>query len=140
MVFERRSGLFIRYWLPLILYLAACSLLSVLPYPQVVLKLMARTPNLDKLLHLGELLILSCLVLRLLVAWRDAWPLYAVAVAAFLLAITYGAVSELAQRFVPGRVSSMADMEANALGAALGVIFYLGIVMRGSQRRPTGVD
>jgi len=140
MGFERQGGLFLRYWLPLILYLAACSVLSLLSYPQVVLKLMARNPNLDKLLHLVELLILSFLVLRLLIAWRADWPIYAGAVVAFALALGYGAASEFAQKFVPGRVSSLADMEANALGAALGVVFYLGVVLIRPSQRGIGLN
>ena len=53
----------------------------------------------------------------------------------FLIAIAYGIVDELHQSFVPGRVCSLADVFADAAGAALA----LAIVIPWLQReRPRG--
>ena len=53
----------------------------------------------------------------------------------FLIAVAYGIVDELHQSFVPGRVCSVADLGADAAGAALA----LAIVVPWLQReRPRG--
>jgi VanZ family protein len=47
--------------------------------------------------------------------------------AAWLLALSYGAVDELHQSYVPGRVCSVFDLASDALGAALAVALLCGV-------------
>jgi len=63
-------------------------------------------PNGDKLVHLAEFVVLGFLGLPL---WRYLVPL--------------PVVLESLQLFVPGRTFSFADMGANLIGFALGVLF-----------------
>jgi VanZ family protein len=46
--------------------------------------------------------------------------------AAFVLAVLYGATDELHQRFTPGRGAHLADVGIDALGACLGLAFHYG--------------
>lgn len=79
--------------------------------------------HIDKLLHLGAYLALGAL--PALVLPRPAWSLLA---AVFLVAVGIGL--ELGQGFVVGRVASLQDAAANALGAALGVAIALQLRQR----------
>jgi len=57
------------------------------------------------------------------------------AAVAFALACTYGLVDELHQRMVPGRACSVADLGADASGAALGLGLLCGVVAGAGRAR-----
>ncbi len=50
----------------------------------------------------------------------QGWPRGRVLVVTLAMTIGYGILTELAQGFVPGRVASLPDILADAVGAALG--------------------
>ncbi|HVT45548.1 MAG TPA: VanZ family protein [Thermoanaerobaculia bacterium] len=50
------------------------------------------------------------------------------------IAVTYGAVDELHQRFVPGRTPQLSDLAFDALGAACALVL-LYILVEGSRNR-----
>lgn len=88
----------------------------------------------DKLAHLAIFGALGLLTLR---ATHGGFgrPLAAgPAAAAFLLVVSWGALDELHQSFVPGREASALDVVADALGAALALCVWA--VWQGPARIP----
>lgn len=76
----------------------------------------------DKLLHFAAYGGLATLCLRATSGGRLAGITPRAALLAWLLATGYGATDELHQRFVPHRSADVADLAADALGAAAAVV------------------
>lgn len=111
---------FLWYWLPVIIYCMIIFVVSSIPIS------MEQVPgpyfNLkDKVLHIAEFFFLSLLFLRAFVKEKWKWPFYF----AILFTILYGALDELHQLFVPGRVMSFLDVMANSAGAVLVLVFKM---------------
>jgi len=90
------------------------------PGDSVFVWAVAMTPTLlQKLMHL---------LLYAVLAFLWAWTLEALEsvrvrfVVAALLAVSFGAVMELAQTYVPGRFGTLTDALLNGAGAALGLL------------------
>jgi VanZ family protein len=111
-------------WLPFALACAAIFALSSMSRPPIPEQLIFWQS--DKLLHalaylgLGALAAFGLWPAR---AWRSR-------LAAWGLAVSYGALDELHQRLVPGRSCSGWDLLADALGAALGVACVAALATR----------
>ena len=75
----------------------------------------------DKLLHVVAYLILGSFVLRATHGGLSELRLVPT-LAAFLLTLAYGVSDEIHQLYVPGRVASVADVGADALGAGLSIL------------------
>lgn len=60
---------------------------------------------------------------------------YACIVSGFFVAVSFGMVDEWYQSFIPGRIASLSDMAANALGGAIGVGVYAQIFHPKNTRR-----
>jgi len=111
---DRRAA--VRAWSLAIAYMATIFAISSLPRigPRILL-----FPHFDKVLHLVVYAGLSVLLAR---ALRDTYgagtrPLWLPAAA--ILAALYGVSDEWHQAFVPGRTASLADVAADAVGAAI---------------------
>jgi VanZ family protein len=83
-----------------------------------------RVVGFDKIAHFGAFAVLALLVIHALLAWdlgrrRAAWLAVAISIA-------YGALDELHQAFVPGRVPSLLDLVADAAGAAVAAALWYG--------------
>src|SRR5262249_58730173 len=105
---------FLRYWLPVLLYLTLILVLSAQPSLQPPLKF----HNADKLCHLAEYGVLGLLLARALRAsLRVRVPLAAAAIA-IVFGSLFGAGDEYFQSFVPGRDSSAYDWMADTAGGA----------------------
>jgi len=109
---------FIFYWIPVIVYALIIFFFSSIPLtaeqmpgPEFLLK--------DKILHTAEFFILAFLFLRVFVKEKWKMPFYF----AVLFTILYGALDELHQLFVPGRVTSFVDLVFNMIGALLVLVF-----------------
>jgi len=81
---------------------------------------------LDKLLHALAFLVLQWLVLRALRYEFPSARRLPLGVFAALVAAAIGALLEIYQLALPDRSASVGDAVADALGAALGVLFTLG--------------
>ena len=84
--------------------------------------------------HTTEYAVLAFLLVRYL---RVAWPARGAALAclaAWLLAVAYGASDEFHQSFVPNRDASPFDWGFDSLGAALGLAAWL-MLQRGTASR-----
>ncbi|BCS34148.1 hypothetical protein TBR22_A33770 [Luteitalea sp. TBR-22] len=100
-------------WVPAIAWLSMIFVLSSqpsLPSPPSVS---------DKEAHAFTFGVLAVLLLMGLTAWRWRTVTRSALLAAFLLAVAYGVSDEVHQRFVPGRTPDVADVVADAVGAAL---------------------
>jgi VanZ family protein len=113
-----------RYWLPVFVYLALVQVLGAQPDLHVPLLF----PNIDKVIHLLEYLGLGVLLAR---AWRASFRL-PVPIKTALLAVgvglCLGAADEFIQSFVPGRMSSVNDLLADATGLLVAQFIYLLVV------------
>jgi VanZ family protein len=73
----------------------------------------------DKQAHAAAYGVLALLCLMGLTGWRWRRVAGASVLAAFALAVLYGISDEIHQAFVPGRTPDVADVAADAAGAAL---------------------
>ena len=103
------------YWLPAALYVALILMVSSKPFlaPPI------RFPYVDKVAHLAEYGVLGLLLARALRASAPGSRGLARAAWAVAGGILVGAGDEWFQSFVPGRESSLLDVAADTLGAAL---------------------
>ena len=115
-----RTATFIRYWLPVFAYVALIFTLSSMSR----LRPPFGFPNVDKVIHMGEYLVLGWLLGR---AMRTL-PGFGSLLAAGLLAIAFGSAvacaDELYQAHVPGRESSALDWTADFIGLTLSQVGY----------------
>ena len=108
------SGRFLRYWLPPLLYLALIYLLSDMSRPPL-------PGDWDgNLLHYPEYAVLGFLLARAFQGERPGGPSLPSLLGAFLLAVVLGALDEVHQSFVPGRMPDPADWLHDTVGAAFG--------------------
>ncbi|MDO8462539.1 MAG: VanZ family protein [Deltaproteobacteria bacterium] len=115
-----RSYRVFRYWLPLLSYAWLIFHLSSISH--VELPSVFDFPNSDKVIHFFEYGGLGFLCVRAIrFRYRD---IRQAEILAFFLCLLYGATDEIHQLFVPGRNSSLTDLLADGIGAAVGAIFY----------------
>ncbi len=113
-------------WAPVALYMGAIFTASSLSHPP-------SPPQVsDKVQHFAGYSGLGLLTLRALAGGQTAGVTTGTAATAWAIASAYGVSDEVHQRFVPGRASDPADVLADALGAAAGVLGAFGII-RGSR-------
>lgn len=110
---------FLYYWLPVILYMAVIFYFSSLEQPIPVGGL--EFEKKDLLLHALEYFVLSALLLRAFLYSAVKSPY----VYSILFSILYGISDEIHQLFVAGRVFSVQDIMADAVGAFLMLLFFL---------------
>jgi len=102
------------YWLPPALYITLIFTLSGMSHPPVPALVDAN------LLHFPEFAALGLLLARGLAGERRGFPGWGVLLSALALASVWGALDELHQAFVPGRVPDPSDWWHDTLGAAAG--------------------
>jgi VanZ family protein len=113
--------LFMGFWLPVLAYVTAIFTLSAQPGLTPPL----RFASADKLLHLGEYLVLGILLVRALRATlRVSRPLFA-AVIAISAVVLVGAADENFQRLIPGRQCDLLDFLADVSGGTIGQFVYV---------------
>ena len=112
---------FLRYWLPVLLYVTVIITLSA----QANLQAPMKFRNADKLCHLLEYGGLGVLLARALRGTlRVRLPALA-AMMAIVLGSLIGAGDEYFQSFIPGRDSSAFDWMADTLGVVLAQVAYV---------------
>lgn len=102
-------------WGPVALYMAAIFFVSSLSAPPVPGGVS------DKTLHVAAYTVLAILAVRALAGGLPARVRPRTAVVALAIAVGYGITDEVHQMFVPGRHADVADVIADAAGAAIGV-------------------
>jgi len=127
-----RGSLFVRYWLPVILYVGLMFGASSIPGGDIP----TLFPHSDKLEHLTEYALFGLLLGR---AFRFTigggrgtfWSLATVLLGGFV-----GGMDELYQRFTPGRSSDVRDWATDVAAVTLAVLFtqYIRIHPIGRRR------
>ncbi len=116
--------LFMGFWLPVLLYVTVIFTLSSQPYLQTPLHFTWS----DKLMHVGEYLVLGLLLVRAMRATlRVSRPLFA-AMMAIAFVVLVGGADEYYQLFVPGRTSDVLDFAADVVGGGLAQWAYVVFV------------
>ncbi len=124
-----KREIFLRYWLPLILYVAIIFLFSSLPLGDTLQKIVIP----DKLIHAVEFLLLPILFFRLLVfAAPRIFSKYYFFLGMILAALV-AAADELYQSSVPGRFMDFGDFLADAAGIGIAALGWF--VWRRIRRR-----
>ena len=109
---------FLQNWSPVLLYFGLIFLLSSSPA--------GVKPGIDKALHVVEYAVMGFFTARgVLLSW-DLSRSQGIALGAALAAVL-GALDELHQHFVPGRQASLFDLGADAVGAILGALLFVGL-------------
>jgi VanZ family protein len=116
-----------------LVFMTAILALSVVPsQPQpgdsAFIFLVAATPTLlQKTLHV-------CFYGTLALLWvftvREAWGPTARLAGPFTIAVSYGAIMEVLQLFIPGRFATLYDVMLNALGATVGILVASRLLAR----------
>jgi len=109
---------FLRYWLPLLLYLAATFVLSGMSSPPVPFNLDSNS------LHYPEYALFSFLLLRAIHAAKPGMPSAWAVGSSLLLSGLWGLSDEIHQAFVPGRVPDVNDLIHDLVGAAAGIAAF----------------
>lgn len=122
---------FVWYWLPVLAYMSLIFYLSSLPSVSVPTIGVSFS---DKLYHVAEYFGLSVLLFR---ASRKSGFAYAFSI---IFASFYGITDEFHQLFVPGRMFSVYDMIANAIGASLILLFRLRIFYKRKAAASKGIS
>ena len=113
--------MFLRYWLPVLVYVAiifGVSSIANLTPP-------VRWQNADKLSHLLEYSALGFLLVRAFFGARIFAALLPCALLAVAVGLATGLADELFQAGIEGRVSSVEDFHADALGVVIGTVVYV---------------
>lgn len=119
MVNKARIALF--YWLPVFLWMAFIFNLSSIPGQEIP---KVNIPNIDKIAHFLEYLILGLLLIRAFLTSGLNIGLAKLAVLAIIIAILYGASDEWHQRFVQNRLCDIFDFMWDSIGACAGILLY----------------
>lgn len=119
---ERRFFvLFLRFWLPLLVYVTAIFVASAQPGLHAPLGFTFG----DKVIHVLEYLVFGLLAVRALRAHlRVGRPLFAAMIAVGFVVLT-GAADEYFQSFIPGRQCDVFDLLADTLGGAIAQFVYV---------------
>jgi VanZ family protein len=85
----------------------------------------------DKLIHIGEYMILGFLVSQVLRKWMT--HRYYLLLFTVLLAGTFGGLDELYQHLIPGRLPSYGDWLADVIGVLTGSLIYIAAKFNRAQ-------
>src|SRR5438132_4853761 len=126
---------FLRYWVPVLLYVSLIFGLSSIEnlHPPAGLEIS------DKVAHLTEYGLLGFLLVRALRGTNAFETSLPAALVSLLCGLAVGFADELYQAHVPGRSSDPGDYAADATGVVLSLIVFLALrVLR--RRRRAGTD
>ena len=113
------------YWLPLILYCLFIYIQSAHPSPEQIPSI----PFIDKVLHCAAYGIMGILFYRAYQTLRIKNNIQMLMLLSVVSASLYGISDEIHQSFVPFREAEVADVIADMLGAASGVLLYQLLVV-----------
>jgi VanZ family protein len=117
-------------WGIVLAYMTALFVLSSIPNPPDL-----ERPGSDKVIHSVLYAGLAVVTARALARGRWFDIRFAHALGALLIAVVYGAFDEFHQSFVAGRTSSLGDLGADTLGAAVTAVgLWVWGILSGKMR------
>jgi VanZ family protein len=119
----------VRRWLPPLLWAGVIIFATSLPSEFVP----GQISTFDKAAHFSMYAVLAGLITRHLTESMAPWR---AAAAAVLITVTFGALDEWHQQFIPGRSTEFNDWKADSLGATTGALL-LAYVTRRRTTTPT---
>jgi VanZ family protein len=126
----RSRALFMRFWLPVLLYITAIGVVSAQPR----LRPPVRFAHSDKIWHVLEYGLLGVLLARAFRATFTTARLATCSLLAVLCGTGVAAADERFQATVPGRISSVYDVAADSVGLILAqVAFAVWLSKRGKR-------
>ena len=111
---------FIKYWVPVIVVCTAIFTSSSIEEPVVEVEVR----YFDKFVHLATYAILGYFVLRALREYQFNLSGISLLIVAIALTTFYGIADEIHQSYVPGRITSVADVVFDFFGSLLGTFIY----------------
>jgi hypothetical protein len=112
--------LFVKYWVPVIIYAGLIFYLSSLPGKDIPFLF----PYQDVIAHIVEYTFFALLINRALKTYNPSMIKIRRFWLVFLMAIAYAVSDEFHQSFVPNRFPSLLDVTYDGLGIFLANIFY----------------
>lgn len=100
-------------------------LLVILRTPNLKPPRLLNFPHSDKVVHAFQFAVLSFLLCRFFLRHSAAMGRFWIFIAAVAITASYGGVTELVQRTVPGRVADIADAGADTAGAVIAASILL---------------
>ncbi len=117
---QRFFPLFMRFWLPVLLYITAIGIVSAQPR----LRPPVRFFHSDKLWHVLEYALLGYLLVRAFRATQRTPRVLTASVLTVVCGVAIASADEKFQSTVPGRVSSIYDVAADGVGLVLSQVLY----------------
>jgi VanZ family protein len=111
-------SVFLRFWLPVLLYTSLIFVLSSMSHPPIPSGISGDS------LHYPEYATLAFLLARALQGNRSGVARPSYLLGAFVLSILFGATDEFHQAFVPDRVPDVQDWLHDGIGAAVGAFSW----------------
>jgi len=128
------QGLFLFYWLPVLIFAAVIFFQSAGPSPlQIDL-----FDWFDKLVHFVVYAVFGILIYRAVGTTFPEKPQKWILLSSILLGSFYGATDELHQLFVSARNGDFFDFLADTAGVAAGVWLYRRLTASSSPEKPAG--
>lgn len=124
---NKKIGSFLRYRLPVYIYAGVIMFYAYTPKP---IPPQLNFPNVDKLTHIIEYLVLAYLVLRMIRSVGNKFSNKMNVFFAVYSATLYGGLMEIYQLFIPFRSCDIYDLTADFAGAIIGALIYYQIFMR----------
>lgn len=112
---------FLRYWLPLLIYIGLIFVLS--SFSKIPHSILGLVP--DKLLHFIEYAMLAALTARAIYSLPKPSAWWMVLLITFIAVAILGTLDELYQSTIPRRSADLLDWVADTSGGLLGGICYL---------------
>ena len=112
---------FIKFWLPVLIYLILIFVLSSIPDPAFA---DTGIPSFDKILHTIEYAVLGFLIIRGFRNSRFSLSHIKFILLAASLGTLYGITDEFHQSFVPNRCANLGDIFFDCIGSIIGSIVY----------------
>ncbi len=115
---------FLKFWFPVIIYAIIIFWVSSQQQPFGV---NVEIGGLDKILHVVEYGVLGFILARAFVGTSEKISTRGLVLITFIIGTLYGLTDEFHQYFTPGRVVSVLDLIADAIGSFLGAAAFTAL-------------
>jgi VanZ family protein len=118
----KKVGIILWFWTPVALWMGILYYSSSIPGSDLP---KFNIPNIDKLFHSVEYLILGALIARAFANCSDKMSFKLILLLSILIASSYGVLDEFHQRFVSGRSPEIFDILSDIIGSLFGALLSI---------------